>query len=169
MGKWAVRHQNAAHADQLGLLQSYRVSCWLLNQLNTVEDWGCGTGFARQFFRQEQYLGIDGSASRWCDVVENVAERKSSPQGILLRHVLEHNTQWRDVLASALACATHRIVVVVFTKLVTTTRYENDADGIPCISFAPEEIEAHFGELAWARATIGTDTLWVIDKPVKSS
>lgn len=85
-----------------------------------IEDWGCGTAFAKQFVKKGIYWGIDFTPSRFCDVVADLATRlydHKLPDCILLRHVLEHNYNWRDILRNAARICRWRMVIVLFTPL----------------------------------------------------
>jgi hypothetical protein len=91
----------------------YDIGAGFLHGL-AVEDWGCGLGWYRTV-HTGPYLGIDGTASRWADVVDDLATRRSSTPGLWLRGVLEHNVEWRAILANAVASATERLAISVFT------------------------------------------------------
>ena len=49
------------------------------------------------------YRGIDRDPSAACDQTADLAGYTSTTDGLLLRHVLEHNLHWRGVLRNALA------------------------------------------------------------------
>lgn len=164
IGAWECIHFGEI-SQMLGHRESYVLAAKLLDDLDTVEDWGCGMGYAKQFFRQANYIGVDGSKTKWSDEVDNVATRKSSPRGILMRHVLEHNENWKEILQNAVRCAQKRLVLVVFTGLTPETiTGHRDARGIPCHNFCPEDIECEFSGLKFVRCSVKTDTLWVVDK-----
>lgn len=101
---------------------------------DTVEDWGCGTCWAEQYF--VNYTGIDGSPSRCVkpeDVVDLV-EYTSSVDNILLRHVLEANKDWEKLLENIKKSFKKKFCLVVFTPTVEKTYIYKihpvvDADG----------------------------------------
>jgi len=62
-------------------------------------------------------LGVDGSKSRHADVVADLVYRKTTAEAIFMRHVLEHNPDWRQILDNALASFEKRFVLVIFTPL----------------------------------------------------
>lgn len=83
-----------------------------------VEDWGCGSAYARQFFKKATYRGIDGSPSAWADEVRDLREaRLGVCDGILIRHVLEHIEEWPLVWRNALTRASHRICLILRVPL----------------------------------------------------
>lgn len=92
---------------------TYRVGADFLRGLS-VEDWGCGYGWFRSV-HEGPYSGIDGTRSRWCDVVADLRQYKSQSEGIWMRGVLEHNPEWPVILDNVCASATDRLVIVVFT------------------------------------------------------
>ena len=83
----------------------------------TVEDWGCGLGWFRRYISPpREYLGIDGSASPFADIVHDLRTyRSGKPHGILMRHVLEHNHHWKPILDNAIASFTKGLCLILFT------------------------------------------------------
>jgi hypothetical protein len=82
-----------------------------------------------------------------------------------MRHVLEHNAEWRDVLTNALGSFTRRMVLVIFTPLVDETRCI-DVDRwtrIPTISFRKQDITEMLGHLSYREEAIATDTEYKIE------
>lgn len=73
--------------------ESYRRGMAFLDHPGeTIEDWGCGTGYARRFVTQGVYRGIDGSAAEGGDLIKaDLQDYRSSADNIFIRHVLEHN------------------------------------------------------------------------------
>lgn len=110
-GRW--NYINHKTPFQFGDIESYKISSEWLNDCDVVEDWGCGCAFAKQFFTT-CYIGIDGSITPWCDKVANLMTYKSKPSGLLIRHVLEHNYEWRVILKSAVASFQKRMALVMF-------------------------------------------------------
>ena len=105
-----------AKVRSYGGAASYREAIDWLTGFGVIEDWGCGTSWARQFVaKDDQYVGIDGSWSPWCDKVVDLRKYRSEVPCVLLRHVLEHNTEWRTILANALASFQKRLAIVLFT------------------------------------------------------
>lgn len=94
---------------------TYKLGADFLDGLS-VEDWGCGLGWYKQFHKGE-YKGVDGSKSDFADVVVDLAAYKSRAEGIFMRHVLEHNTSWRVILENALDSFQKRMCLILFGPL----------------------------------------------------
>lgn len=125
-----------------------------------LEDWGCGSGYARKFVKQAKYVGIDGSDSKWCTIQADLRKYISNPDYILLRHVLEHNIEWEKVLANAIESFYKRLALVIFTPFSETTHQIawNEACGVPDISFRKEDLMEHFGRCRWREEFFRTET-----------
>jgi hypothetical protein len=111
-GPWNYgdRRQQFAYEDT----ESYAICAAWLDGHGTVEDWGCGVGWAKQFFDQSPYIGIDGAWSRWCDVQADLRTYRSTVDCAMMRHVLEHNADWRTIAANFASSWTARAAVVFF-------------------------------------------------------
>lgn len=111
LGRWAPWYAGGQRRAY-GPIDSYlEAEAWLSGL--SVEDWGCG--YARfKDFHKGGYRGVDGTPG-WADHVADLTTYRSSTDGLLLRHVLEHNHDWRSILTNALASFTKRLVLVVFT------------------------------------------------------
>ncbi|MBL8848895.1 MAG: glycosyltransferase family 2 protein [Planctomycetaceae bacterium] len=102
--------------------RSYRIGAEFLQNCRTVEDWGCGCQWFRRVMQQVQpavvVTGVDGSAG-FCDRTADLANYRPAerPEGIFIRHVLEHDYNWRNILESALASFGQRMCLVCFTPL----------------------------------------------------
>ena len=82
---------------------------WLSGML--VEDWGCGYCFARKYM--QSYRGIDVGCPL-ADKNINLSDYNSSVDGILIRHVLEHDYGWRNIIKNAVGSFHKRLCVVFF-------------------------------------------------------
>ncbi len=60
---------------------------------------------------------MDGSKSQYASVTADLVTYRSEPDGLHVRHVLEHNPEWRMILRNALASFRYRAVVTIFTPL----------------------------------------------------
>ncbi len=101
--------------DRVGIYgteDTYKKAAGWLDGLS-VEDWGCGYCFARKFLPNSRYRGVD-AGSPLADVNVDLASYSSVSQGILLRHVLEHNESWMDILRNAMKSFTERLCLVLF-------------------------------------------------------
>lgn len=116
-----------------------------------VEDWGCGKGFFRTLIPSHFYTGVDGSSTPFADKIVDLCSYRSHVEGILLRHVLEHNDNWTEILANALVSATERIVLILFTPMtdVTTVICRPDDIDVPDISFSHFELMSHVEPAGW--------------------
>lgn len=129
-GKWDY----SKGAPTYGTEASYRRAALLLDHRDwTVADWGCGGAAAKKYFTKASYKGIDGSPG-FADVVADLLDYREKSDGILLRHVLEHNYDWRRILENAIASA-RRLVVVVFFLVPKEPEeiHAIGADGVPAI------------------------------------
>lgn len=96
---------------------------WLDEIGGTIEDWGCGCAYARRFAVKSKYLGIDGSKNEYADRCGvDLREYFSRPECILLRHVIDHNEDWRKVLKNAMESFQKRMVVIIFHDLGNVTK-----------------------------------------------
>lgn len=93
-----------------------------LKSCSQIEDWGCGTGGFKTAFKGEsfKYIGVDGSDTPFADMKVDLLTYKSVTTGLYMRHVLEHNYQWRQILANALDSFTEKMCLVLFTPFVDT-------------------------------------------------
>lgn len=92
-------------------------------EIQTVEDWGCGYGGMRLYLNPRQtYVGIDGSQSKFADLVRDLEKYQSQADGIFMRGVIDHNPNWHLLLDNAVASFRKRMVLVLFTPYQETTR-----------------------------------------------
>lgn len=157
-----------------GVTASYPAAAQWLDQPGwTVEDWGCGCAFARRFFALAQYVGIDGSQNEFADVCgEDLIERKSSPDGILMRHVLEHNERWPELLDNALRSFQKRLVIVFFIPFGPETKVINRSTdpkylGVPDIQFKREDIMDRLQGVFHHSETVDSDLMVCCEKKLK--
>jgi hypothetical protein len=140
---------------------TYELGVAWLDDCETVEDWGCGKGWLRTLIRPDRYRGIDGSASPFADEIVDLADYRSSVPGVFMRHVIEHDMRWKEILANALASFTHRMVLILFTPLVEQTHdiaWEADP-GVPNLAFALDDLTTVFAEpdgVSWHHETLAT-------------
>lgn len=141
----------------------YEIGMRMLDDCETVEDWGCGTAWAKQF-RDGPYVGIDG-AEGYADIVADLRTYTSDVEGIFMRGVLEHNHEWKPILQNAMVSATKRLVLVLFTPMADATHVIGyTRDDIPDISFAPADIEAYFGGRKFICIDHETDTQFGVER-----
>ena len=92
-----------------------------LSDIGHVEDWGCGTAYFKRFVPDGRYCGIDHDPLASYDKLAELATYRSTADGVLLRHVLEHDLRWQSILRNAIASFSRRMVVVVHTPFVRST------------------------------------------------
>jgi len=143
LDRWAPWYQGEPDVIRnYGPAESYTLAARFLSGL-AVEDWGCGQGAFRQY-HDGPYVGVDGTlAQGGCDVQADLTEYRSQTEGLLMRHVLEHNHEWERVLANAVLSYTRRMVIVLFmpTDHVTRVVHEDVAGlGVPDIAFRLEDV-----------------------------
>lgn len=92
---------------------SYLVGGAFLSGDKLVEDWGCGAGYARKFI-YAPYRGIDGCQSVFADEQVSLSTYTSKTPRLFMRHVLEHNWDWRIILENLINSFTDRAVIILF-------------------------------------------------------
>jgi hypothetical protein len=97
-----------------GADESYEIGMTWLSRCEIVEDWGCSLAYAKKF-RKGAYVGVDGTEGA-ADVLADLANHKSSTPGLFMRHVLEHNDNWRLILSNAIESFTDRMVLITFIE-----------------------------------------------------
>ena len=75
-GKW-----NYEYVDQFayGDETSYRKGMAYLDGHGVIEDWGCGTAWAKRYVTKSTYIGIDSSKSRFADKVVDLRSYTRPP------------------------------------------------------------------------------------------
>jgi GT2 family glycosyltransferase len=141
---------------------TYRHGMAFLDGHGIIEDWGCGFAYARTFVTDSEYVGLDGS-SQWADKIRDLRAYRSDVDCIFMRHVLEHNVDWRLILANAVASFRRRMVLIIFTPFSDSTRIISTSQTVtsvpvPDISFRKEDLTEYFHHLKYSEATFETDT-----------
>jgi hypothetical protein len=154
-GKWDKWYEGLKVDEtggKYGDVLTYLMAAAFLAGCEEVEDWGCGRGGFRRFC-PGRYIGVDGSKTPYASRIVELGTYQSSVDGVLLRHVLEHNYNWPAILEAAVKSFRRRLCVVLFTPFADTTRElrHNGESGVdvPDLALAPAEIEAHFKGLEW--------------------
>jgi len=122
-GRWDAAYVNDSkrHPKPYGDTITYAKAAAFLDGLD-VEDWGCGLGWMRRFVPADRYKGIDGSRTPFADVVARLSDYRSKTEAVFMRHILEHNWDWRIILRNAVESFRRRMVLVLFTPLGDETR-----------------------------------------------
>jgi hypothetical protein len=144
-GHWNYNDVTIPKAD--GPEKSYELAVrWLdVQQGGHLDDWGGGTGFAKRYVTRGNYHLLDGAWSPWVNAVADLRTYIPGyqPDGILLRHVLEYNGQWRQIIANALTCVRARLCIVIGTPMVepaTTIVAKVPYSGVPIIHFTLKDL-----------------------------
>lgn len=147
LGKWDPWYSQLAEdadPEPYGYSEAYRLGAEWLAGCSPVEDWGCGRGWLRTLIPPEdRYVGLDGTASPFTDLVVDLAEYTSQVPGIFMRGVIEHDYRWQSILANALTSFTECMVLVLFTPMSETDTHEIawvEEIGVPDISFSMADI-----------------------------
>lgn len=121
-----------------GDVKTYELGAEFLKDCSSIEDWGCGRGYFRHhltdFLKKKglpglwmKYKGIDfgvdsnrQAQNHFADVIADLTTYRSDPQpeGIFIRHVLEHNYKWDAILANALNSATKKAYICIYTPML---------------------------------------------------
>lgn len=160
IGKWNHWFAGVEDPEPFGLSITYDLAYDWLKECGSVADWGCGKGWFSQYFDVETYEGVDGSDSPFVTTLADLTEYRGVTDGILLRHVLEHNYEWAKILDNAVACALERLTVILFTPLAVTTHqiaYAEDP-GVPDISFQLHDITDRLEGFMWNMTQVDTAT-----------
>jgi hypothetical protein len=153
LGKWEPAFQNAREPYPFGDTLTYQKAAVVLKDLSQVEDWGCGLAWFKRYLPSTiRYKGIDGSHSEFVDEVADLTAYSSQVEGILLRHVLEHNEDWATILRNAIRSFTRKLVLVLFTPFSDVTRIinYNASMAVPDISFARTDLIRVFVAVNWS-------------------
>lgn len=145
-----------------------------LNQdnISTIQDWGCGYGGFKDYIgEQQQYVGVDGSKTRYADVIADLETYTSDVDAIHVRHILEHNPGWLNILKNSLQSFNKRMVLTLFTPWQDETKviqrypnFNNTGVEMVDIGFARKDIISHFEGIKWsAIENIKTETLYHVE------
>lgn len=169
INKWDSMYAGVTERQPYGDSTTYQKGAAFLGIL-PVEDWGCGLGWYRNF-AQGPYIGLDGSHSKHADAIVDLGTYRSPTDAIFMRHVLEHNHDWRPILKNALASFTKKMVLVLFTPFGDETRVLTEPEyapgvKIPDISFARKDIVSEIesaGGITMNEETIRTGTCYGVE------
>lgn len=168
LGKWDGWYKgvNTMGSFAYGNTVTYQLAADFLADMPEVEDWGCGTGGFKRLY-SGKYTGLDGSANPFVDKVVDLGEYRSSVDGIVMRHVLEHNYAWPQVLAGAVASFKKKFCLIIFTPFRDTTHQiahegKHGVD-VPTIAFRKKDIEQFFTGLTWREESLKTRTYYKVE------
>lgn len=168
LGKWDKWYRNikSMSSFRYGDTITYRLAAGFMADIGEIEDWGCGTGGFKRFYKGK-YTGVDGSFNPFVDKVVDLREYQSSVDGIVMRHVLEHNYDWKLVLENAVASFNKKLCIILFTPFGPETKEmaHNIKYGVdvPDISFNQKELESFFNGLKWKMRSYETKTSYGVE------
>ena len=165
VGKWDRWHTTRDEPNQFGMKVTYEKAVeWLDLPGAQLEDWGGGTGFASKFVRQAQYSLVDGSQSKFVDKIVDLTTYRTSVECILMRHVLEHNHEWRAILDNMLASWTMRGAIVFFEPFVEETVLVRKQ--FPSYAFSREDVAMPIiaAGVTTREEQFGSETIWFLSR-----
>lgn len=127
-----------------------------------LEDWGCGTAYAKKFVGQAKYVGVDFSPSKFNDLTHDLRFYKSQADFILMRHVLEHNWNWKRILKNAVESFQQRFALVLFTPFAERTQQIawHSLINVPDLSFNKKELITLLPK--FEEESVGTETIFYV-------
>lgn len=167
-GAWDEYYSTISGQLSYGTEESYFIPGVWLGGLNEVEDWGCGLGFAKRFLPHTRYIGIDGSPNPHVDVVTDLRFYRSAAEGILLRHVLDHNWCWEQILSNAIASFRRQMAIVIWLPMVQGEAVHDATNflGTPDLRIPADRLEAMLAGLWWRKHECESgETVYLVRKP----
>jgi hypothetical protein len=162
-GLWNDAYRGATAVQPYGDITTYLKGAEFLKGL-ALEDWGTGLGWMRQYCKDVEYVGLDGSRTPFANLVVDLCSYRSHTPGLFMRHVLEHNRRWREILINAVASFQHRMVLVTFspyqtdqTRILAEHEY-TPGSFIPDIGFLREDLVREFSPYLVKEETLKTQT-----------
>lgn len=156
VGLWEEMFREAKEPRPFANTVTYELGAEWLDGLD-IEDWGCGMGWLRTLVPPGRYRGIDGSRSKFVDEVVDLAEYRSRTPGLFMRHVLEHDFRWRQILDNAIASFSERMFLVLFIPLSEETRDLTPGDNspnVPNFTFRLQDLTDRFDDATWEMEAI---------------
>lgn len=151
VGKWNYWYQDSnigqiSYGDGI----TYLMAAAFFADVDEVEDWGCGVGGFKNYCTTD-YIGVDGSETPFTDKIVDLTSYRSDVDGIMLRHVLEHNYDWNSILNNALSSFRKKMFLCLFTPFAdeTTEIAYNQGVDVPDLSMSKAEIECNFIDVKW--------------------
>lgn len=143
--RWQNWYRGVDTPQAYGEDTSYRVAIKFFDDI-FVEDWGSGKGYFKYLYGPENCIGVDGTETPFTDVVVDLREYRSSVPGIHMRHVIEHNLDWDEILRNAAASFEEKMVLTIFTPMARKTQQIawNEIVDVPDMSFAHRDIVKFF-------------------------
>lgn len=134
-----------------GSSDSYHLAAGFLKDCKVVEDWGGGLGYLKELLPEGvEYRNVDGSHNEFVDIEADLTSYMSpgGVDGICIRHVIEHNPQWRQLLDHAYVSTKRKLCLILFTPLVKETHQMSwhEQVGVPDIAFKTADLLPQVGQ-----------------------
>lgn len=168
LGKWNKWYKKVKVIGSFwyGDTVTYKLAADFLADMPEVEDWGSGAGGFKRFYNGK-YIGVDGSQNPFVDKVADLTAYQSEVDGLVMRHVLEHNYAWRKILSRAILSFKKKFCLIIFTPFQAETGEiaHNKKHGVdvPDIAFAKSDIEWYLTGFKWRMETHKTKTGYGIE------
>lgn len=174
--RWRPQHAVDQPPTPYGGDESYDLAAAFLGNCYVIEDRGCGTGYFAARYPDRGIVGVDGTKTPAVAFVTDLTSYRRKTDGILLRHVLEHNHDWPMILFNALADFKRGMVLILCTPLDLRTGNvgHHPKTDTPIYSFSERDLATQFlahDGLIWRRQTIhspqtmcGVETLFYFDR-----
>lgn len=148
MKTWDAWYVGLLEPEPYGDTRSYGLAEKFLSDCETVQDWGCGKGWFKTL--RPDAVGVDGTQTPFSDVVTDLRSYICWTDGVLLRHVLEHNYDWAQILLNAVNSAQHKLCIILFTPLGEETKEIAFTEqlGVPDLSFALSDLLAYLEDFS---------------------
>jgi hypothetical protein len=174
--KWNEWYKHLTKDDmghfRYGNTETYELGYKFLQPCAKVEDWGCGAGGFRRLFTngdEQRYIGVDGSKTPFSDIKADLTEYVSNVDGIFMRHILEHNYEWKQVLENACKSFRSRMCLILFTPFSDVTKeiahnLQHGVD-VPDMSFSKNDLTDVFTKygITYELVSIQTSTGYSIE------
>lgn len=132
-----------------------------------LEDWGGGTGYAKRFVKNSKYRLVDFSPSRWLDEMADLEGYTSNVEAVLLRHVLEHNRGWKQILLNATHSASLKLAVVLFIPIASAPTHNlYDEGGVCNLQINATDFHRVLRDWRVRREEVGTEELYLAERPL---
>ena len=119
VGKWDEWYKelpSAPSSFRYSDTPTYKMAADFLSDCVTVEDWAVGGGGFLN--HRPDAIGVDGSNTPFAQKTYiDLCNYISSCEGVNMRHVLEHNINWKDILHNAFKSATKKICITLFIEM----------------------------------------------------
>lgn len=174
IGKWDEAFKNLPSypsAFKYGETLTYEMAADFLKDCHTVEDWGVGGGGFLKF--RPNAIGVDGSDTPFAEKKYiDLVEYTSNIEGVHIRHVLEHNYEWKSILKNALKSATKKVAITLFIPLNNRNNtielaYNLFGTNVPNLSISEKEFMDVVNEFNYkdiTRATFSTNTYYSLEE-----